>query len=74
MIAYLVFIPNLQMTWNNLITAAGKNLSQEGYKQVLGCKLFGESALYYNLYKQLPLAELVEKLNNQYTLDKTSNI
>ena len=35
--------------------------------------MFGESALYYNLYKQLPLPELVEKLNNRYRLDKTSD-
>ena len=65
---------SFQLTWNNLIRAAGTNLSQEGYKQVLGCKLFKKSSLYYNLYKQLPLPELVEKLNNRYRLDKTSDV
>ena len=36
------------LTWQNLIRAAGSKLSQEGYKQILGCKLFGESANYFN--------------------------
>ena len=61
------------MTWHNLVRAAGSRLSQEGYKQILGCKLFGDSASYFNLYKDRPLEQLVTILANRFCSDKSTD-
>ena len=72
------FVPNksnsgFEITWHNLVSAAGSSLSEEGYKQILGCKLFGDSASYYNLYKDRPLKQLVTILANRFCSDKSSD-
>ena len=72
------FIPNspnsrFEVTWHNLIRAAGSRLSQEGYKQILGCKLFVDSASYFNLYKDRPLEQLVTILANRFCSDKSTD-
>ena len=61
-----------ELTWQNLCRAAGSKLSQDGYKQILGCKLYGDSALYFNLYKDRPLDQLVTILANRFCSDKSS--
>ena len=72
------FVPNknnssFEITWHNLVSAAGSSLSEDGYKQILGCKLFGDSASYYNLYKDRPLKQLVTILANRFCSDKSSD-
>ena len=54
--------------------AAGKRLSQEGFKQILGCKLFGEAAEYCNLYKNRSLEQLVTILINRFGTHKSSEL
>ena len=72
------FVPNnpnsrFQLTWNNLTRAAGAKLSEDGYKQIVGCKLYGESASYFNLYKDRPLEELINILANRFCIDKPAD-
>ena len=46
--------------------AAGNRLSGEGFKQVLGCKLFGDAAAYFSLYMDQPLNQLIIILSNHF--------
>ena len=74
------FIPNspkfdnFELTWHNLVRAAGNRLSEEGFKQVLGCKLFGDAAEYFNLYKEKPLDQLITILTNRFGSHKPTEL
>ena len=70
------FVPNsnFELTWHNLVLASEARLSQEGFKQILSYKLFGEAAEYFDLYRNRSIEQLVTILTNRFGTRKSPEL